>query len=184
MKRFKFRWLKRWLTKALLYSQQGKLDDELNSYAALIEQFKDSSNEEIQLQVAKAMFNQSVTYGQQGKPGDELKSNVALIEQFKGSSNEEIQIEVARAMCNQGITYSQQGKLDDALNSFAILIEQFKGSSNEEIQKTIANSKANIAEQALLYETPVQVLTRVAEAEKILKKPTALRRNAVYSLFT
>jgi len=81
---------------------------------------------------------------------------------------------VARAMYNQGVTYGQQGKFDDALNSFITLIEQFKGSSNEEIQKTIANSRTNIAEQALLYETPEQVLTRVAQAEKYSDNPQYL----------
>ena len=77
-------------------------------------------------------------------------------------------------MGNQGVTYGQQSKFDDALNSFITLIEQFKGSSNEEIQKTIANSRANIAEQALVYETPEQVLTRVAEAEKYSENPQLL----------
>ncbi|NIZ05858.1 hypothetical protein HCZ11_09590, partial [Pseudoalteromonas sp. HF66] len=96
----------------------------------------------------------------------ELNSYATLIDQFKDSSNEEIQIQVAKAMCNQGATYGQQGKLEDAISSSATLIEQFKGSSNEEVQKTIADSSANIAELALLYETPEQVLNRVAEAEQ------------------
>ncbi|MEM5546059.1 tetratricopeptide repeat protein [Pseudoalteromonas fuliginea] len=150
------------------YGQQGKLDDELSSYATLIEQFKGSANEEIQIQVAKAMAHQGITYGQQDKPDDELNSYATLIEQFKGSSNEEIQIQVAKAMCNQGATYGEQGKLEDALNSFITLIEQFKDSSNEEIQKTIANSRANMAELALLYETPEQVLCRVTEVEEFI----------------
>lgn len=77
-------------------------------------------------------------------------------------------------MVNQGVTYGHQGKSDEGLNSYAALIEQFKDSSNEEIQKTIANSKANIAEQALLYETPEQVLIRVAEAEKYSENPQLL----------
>ncbi|WP_394193332.1 tetratricopeptide repeat protein [Pseudoalteromonas atlantica] len=156
------------------YSKQDKLEDALNSYATLIEQFKDSSNEELQLQVVNAMANQGVAYGQQGKYEDALSSFATLIEQFKDSSNEEIQLQVANAMGDQGVTYGQQGKFDDALSSFATLIEQFKGSSNEEIQKTIANSRANIAEQALLYEAPEQVLTRVAEAEKYSENPQIL----------
>ncbi|MDC9523471.1 hypothetical protein PSH55_20560, partial [Pseudoalteromonas sp. Angola-31] len=118
--------------------------------------------------------NQGVTYGRLDKLNEELYSYSTLIEQFKDSSNEEIQIQVAKAMCNQGITYGQQGKFDDALNSFITLIEQFKGSSNEEIQKTIANSRANIAEQALVYETPEQVLIYVAEVEKYSDNPQYL----------
>ncbi|KPW00953.1 hypothetical protein AN213_01985 [Pseudoalteromonas sp. P1-8] len=97
-----------------------------------------------------------------------------MIDQFKDSSNEEIQIQVAKAMCNQGATYGQQGKLEDAISSSATLIEQFKDSSNEGVQKTIANTRANIAELALLYETPAQVLIRVAEAEKYSDNPEHL----------
>ena len=158
----------------VVYGQQSKLEDALSSYATLIEQFKDSSNEKIQIRVAEAMFNQGITYGHQGRLDDELNSYAALIEQFKDSPNEEIQIQVAEAMFNQGITYRQQGKPDDALSSYATLIEQFKGSSNEEIQKTIANSRANIAELALLYEAPEQVLIRVAGAEKYSDNPENL----------
>ncbi|MEH6555149.1 tetratricopeptide repeat protein [Pseudoalteromonas tetraodonis] len=80
----------------------------------------------------------------------------------------------AVTLMNQGITYGQQDKLEDALSSFKTLIEQFKGSSNEEIQKTIANSRANIAEQALVYETPEQVLIYVAEVEKYSDNPQYL----------
>jgi|GEM_PF-4120001 len=123
---------------------------------------------------AITMGNQGVTYGRLDKLNEELYSYSTLIEQFKDSSNEEIQIQVAKAMCNQGITYGQQGKFDDALNSFITLVEQFKGSSNEEIQKTIANSRANIAEQALVYETPEQVLIYVAEVEKYSDNPQYL----------
>ena len=43
------------VNQGVTYGHQGKSDEGLNSYAALIEQFKDSSNEEIQTQVAKAM---------------------------------------------------------------------------------------------------------------------------------
>ena len=156
------------------YSEQGKFEHAINSYATLIEQFKDSSNEEIQIQVAKAMCNQGVAYGQQGKLEDAFNSFTTLIEQFKDSSNEEIQTQVATAVFNQGATYGQQGKLEDAFSSYATLIEQFKGSSNVEIQKTIVNSRANIAELALLYETPEQVLNRVAEAEKYSDNPENL----------
>jgi len=156
------------------YGQQGKLEDAFNSFTTLIERFKDSSNEEVQTQVARAVFNQGVAYNQQGKLDDELNSYATLIEQFKGSSNEEIQTQVATAVFNQGATYGQQGKFEDAFSSYATLIEQFKGSSNEEIQKTIVNSRVNIAELALLYETPEQVLNRVAEAEKYSDNPESL----------
>jgi len=156
------------------YGQQGKSDDELSSYATLIEQFKDSSNEEIQIQVAKAMVNQGVTYAQQGELEDAFNSYATLIEQFKGSSNEEIQIRVAKAMGNQVVFYGRQKDFTTALNLHSQLLEQFKGSSNEEILIQVANSRGNIAELALIYETPEQVLTRVAEAEKYSDNPENL----------
>ena len=162
------------LNQGVTYGQQGNPDDELNSYATLIDQFKDSSNEEVQIQVAKAVLNQGVTYGQQGKFEDAISSYATVIEQFKDSSNEEVQIRVANAFLNQGVTYGQQGKLEDVFSSLTTLIEQFKGSPNEEVQKIITNSRANIAELALLYETPEQILNRVVEAEKHSDNPENL----------
>ncbi|TMP55695.1 hypothetical protein CWB77_18045, partial [Pseudoalteromonas sp. S1610] len=82
------------INQGISYGHQGKPDDELISYESLIDQFKDSSNEEIQIQVAKAMINQGITYGQQGKLDNELRSYATLIEQFKSSANEEVQIQV------------------------------------------------------------------------------------------
>ena len=162
------------LNQGVTYGRLSKPNDELNSYATLIDQFKDSSNEEVQIQVAKAVLNQGVTYGQQGKFEDAISSYATVIEQFKDSSNEEVQIRVANAFLNQGVTYGQQGKLEDVFSSLTTLIEQFKGSPNEEVQKIITNSRANIAELALLYETPEQILNRVVEAEKHSDNPENL----------
>ncbi|KAF7767434.1 hypothetical protein PUND_a3410 [Pseudoalteromonas undina] len=158
----------------IAYGQQGKPDEELSSYATLIEQFKGSSNEEIQIQVAKAMINQGIAYGQQGKLDNEIRSYATLIEQFKGSANEEVQIQVAEAMCSQSAVYGLNKDFLTALKSHSMLLEAFHNSENSEIKKIIANSKANIAEQALLYETPEQVLIRVAEAEKYSENPQLL----------
>lgn len=158
----------------ITYGQQSKPEDELNSYTHLIEQFKHSSNEEIQVLVAKAMLNQGVTYGQQEKFEDALNSYTRLIEQFKDSLNEEIQIRVAKAMCNQSATYGLKKDFFTALKSNSMLLETFHSSENGEIKKLIADSKANIAELALLYEAPEQVLNRVAEAEKHSENPQNL----------
>ena len=156
------------------YGQQGKLDDELNSYATLIEQFKGSSNEEIQIQVANAMVNQGNTYVKQENFEEALNSYASLIEQFKGSANEEIQIRVAKAMCSQSAVYCQKKDFPSALKSHSILFKQFRSSENNEIKEVIADLQTNIAEQALIYETPEQVLTRVAEAEKYSDNPENL----------
>ncbi|PWS53619.1 hypothetical protein DK924_16630 [Pseudoalteromonas sp. meg-B1] len=162
------------VNQGVTYGHQGKSDEGLNSYAALIEQFKDSSNEEIQTQVANAMVNQGNTYVKQENFEEALNSYASLIEQFKGSANEEIQIRVAKAMCSQSAVYCQKKDFRSALKSHSILFKQFRSSENSEIKDVIADLQANIAEQALLYETPEQVLTRVAEAEKYSDNPENL----------
>ncbi|TMP57105.1 hypothetical protein CWB77_17275, partial [Pseudoalteromonas sp. S1610] len=88
--------------------------------------------------------------------------------------NEEVQIQVAEAMCSQSAVYGLNKDFLTALKSHSMLLEAFHNSENSEIKKIIANSKANIAEQALLYETPEQVLIRVAEAEKYSENPQLL----------
>ncbi|WP_166379645.1 tetratricopeptide repeat protein, partial [Pseudoalteromonas sp. Z9A4] len=136
------------------------------SFATLIEQFKDSSNEELQIEVAKAMANQGFTYDQQGKPDDALNSYATLIEQFKDSLNEEIQIRVAKAMNNQVVFYGSQKDFTAALNLHSQLLERFKDANNAEIKAQVKTALANIAELALFFETPEQVLSRVTEVEK------------------
>jgi len=131
------------LNQSITYGKQDNPTDEINSYSMLIEQFKASDDEEIQVEVVRGMLNQGITYGQQDNLTDALNSYSMLIEQFKASNNEEIQIRVARAMINQGVTYGQQDNLIGALNSYSMLIEQFKASDNEEIQVQVAGARLN-----------------------------------------
>ncbi|ATG79134.1 tetratricopeptide repeat protein [Pseudoalteromonas sp. 1_2015MBL_MicDiv] len=162
------------MNQGFTYGKQEKFEDALNSYAALIEQFKGSANEEIQIQLAMAMLNQGVTYGKQERFEDALNSYASLIEQFKGSLNEEIQIPVASAMFNQSAVYGLKKDFPTALKPHSMLLETFHSSENSEIRNIIADSKASIAELALLYEAPEQVLNRVAEAEKNSEDPQNL----------
>lgn len=156
------------MNQGFTYGQQEKFEDALNSYASLIEQFKDSLNEEIQIQLAMAMLNQGVTYRKQERLEDALNSNTSLIENYKDSLNEEVQIQVAGAICNQSAIYGLNKDFPTALKLHSMLLETFHNSENGEIKKIIANSKANIAELALLYEAPEHVLTRVTEVEEFI----------------
>ncbi|MFP3351395.1 tetratricopeptide repeat protein [Pseudoalteromonas sp. SIMBA_153] len=162
---------KNWFKVGLSAFEKSEYDEALKAWAKVLQLLDQKEEPEL---YAVTLVNQGITYGQQDKLEDALSSFKTLIEQFKASPNEEIQVQVAMAMYNQGVAYGQQDKLEDALSSFKTLIEQFKDSSNEEIQKNIASSRANIAEQALLYETPEQVLSRVAEAEKYSEDPQLL----------
>jgi len=162
---------KNWFKVGLSAFEKSEYDEALKAWAKVLQLLDQKEEPEL---YAVTLMNQGITYGQQDKLEDALSSFKTLIEQFKASPNEEIQVQVAMAMYNQGVAYGQQDKLEDALSSFKTLIEQFKDSSNEEIQKNIASSRANIAEQALLYETPEQVLSRVAEAEKYSEDPQLL----------
>ena len=115
-----------------------------------------------------AMLNQGIAYGKQGKPEEELNSYTHLIEQFKDSLIEGIQILVAKAIDNQSAVYCRTKDFPTALKSHSMLLETFHSSENSEIKKVIANSKADIAELALLYEASEQVLTRVTEVEELI----------------
>ncbi|MBE0364585.1 hypothetical protein PULV_a2308 [Pseudoalteromonas ulvae UL12] len=148
-------------------SKQGNIKSALNTYAELIKQFKRSPNAAIQQQVAKAMVNQGVAYGLLGKPDAELNSYSILIEQFKDSSNEEIQIAVAKAMYNQSVVHGRQKDFSAALNTHTELLVRFKGVSNVEIEACVNNTLVYMAELALLFETPEQVLVRIAEVENM-----------------
>ncbi|TMN94233.1 tetratricopeptide repeat protein [Pseudoalteromonas sp. S558] len=156
------------MNQGFTYGKQEKFEDALNSYASLIEQFRGSLNEEIRIQLAMAMLNQGIAYGKQGKSKEEFNSYTRVIERFKDSSIEEIQVIIAKAMVNQISIYSRQKDFSTAKNIHSTLIKQFNNSEKSEIKIQIGYSLANIAELALLFETPEQVLCRVTEVEEFI----------------
>ena len=154
--------------KANAYSMLQDVNAELKAYDELIQNFKSIHNEGSWKFVAKAMLNQGVAYRKQGRLEDALNSNTSLIENYKDSLNEEVQIQVAGAICNQSAIYGLNKDFPTALKLHSMLLETFHNSENGEIKKIIANSRANIAELALLYEAPEHVLTRVTEVEEFI----------------
>ncbi|MNZ72718.1 hypothetical protein D3C78_911050 [compost metagenome] len=60
-------------------------------YDEFISQFKDSKNEEIHVQMAKAYFNKGVTLGTLNQSEKAVQVYDELISQFKDSKNDEIQ---------------------------------------------------------------------------------------------
>ncbi|HAV5426684.1 TPA: tetratricopeptide repeat protein, partial [Acinetobacter baumannii] len=66
-------------------------EEAVQVYDDLISQFKDSKNEEIQVQMAKAYFNKGVRLGALDRSEEAVQVYDDLISQFKDSKNEEIQ---------------------------------------------------------------------------------------------
>ena len=154
---------KSWFKVGLSAFEKNEYDEALKAWAKVLQLLDQKEEPEL---YAVTLMNQGITYGRQDKLENALRSYATLIEQFKDSSNEEIQIQVAIAMNNQVVLYGRQKDSTAALNLHSQLLERFKDANNAEIKEQVKTARANIAELALLFETPELVLSRVTEVEK------------------
>jgi tetratricopeptide (TPR) repeat protein len=125
-------------------SKQSQSEKAIETYQALVAQFKESSVEEVQVRVAGGMVNLGIDYSEQGQSEKAIETYQALIAQFKASSVEAVQTQVAKGMFYLGIDYSEHGQSQEAIETFKALIAQFKESSVEEIQIRVASGMLNL----------------------------------------
>jgi|GEM_PF-3250116 len=129
--------------KGVTLSKLGESLKVVEVYDELIERFKDSTIDNVQVHVASAMRNKGVTYGEIGKSLEEIEVYDELIEKFKDSTIDKVQVEVASAMRNKGVTYSHVGESLKAVEVYDELIERFKNSTIDEIQVEVASAMRN-----------------------------------------
>jgi Protein of unknown function (DUF2971) len=107
------------------------------AYNELIQQFKDSGNDDIRLQVAMAMFNKGVAL-------DKTEAKIAAYDEFvllfENSGNPDIQLYVARVLVNKGNSLSNP-KAKIATYDKVVLL--FENSDNPEIQEAVARALFN-----------------------------------------
>ncbi|MDP9805113.1 tetratricopeptide repeat protein, partial [Acinetobacter calcoaceticus] len=127
-----------YLSVAHKLSKNDNLEGAIQVYDELISKFKDSKNEEIQVQIAKAYFNKGVTLGALDQSEAAVQVYDEFISQFKDTKNEEIQVRVVKAYFNKGVTLGALDQSEAAVQVYDEFISQFKDSKNEEIQVQMA----------------------------------------------
>ncbi|MCG3657898.1 tetratricopeptide repeat protein [Aliarcobacter butzleri] len=123
----------------------GKVEEGIKAYDELIERFKDSKENNILEQVAKAFVNKGFILG---KIDEKVEKAVniydEIIERFKDSKENNILEQVAKALVNKGVILAQiDGKSEQAIKVFDELIERFKDSKENNILERVANAFYN-----------------------------------------
>jgi tetratricopeptide (TPR) repeat protein len=116
---------------------EGEYQEAIKIYKELIEQFKNSINEEIQIRVVSAMCDLGVAFSEIQQIDEAIKTYKELIDKYQNSKNEEIQIQVARAMFDLGIVFYKIKKIEEAVKTHKGLINKFDGSTNIRIKNIL-----------------------------------------------
>ncbi|WP_105169824.1 tetratricopeptide repeat protein [Pseudoalteromonas sp. T1lg23B] len=131
------------LNKAFTLHKLKKLEDEIETYNALISRFKSSNRTHTDKLVSIAMFNKGVTLGGLKLLTEAIDDYEQLITRFENSNNEEVLQRVAMAMFNKGITQGQLEMHEQAIDTYDALITRFDNSDNEEILQQVAMAMLN-----------------------------------------
>jgi len=132
---------------------QGQLGDsaaEIESYDALLARFGDSAEPELQVEVARALFNKGVTQGQLGDSAAAIESYDALLARFGDSAEPQLQVQVAMALVNKGFTQGQLGESAAAIESYDALLARFGDSADLLLLEQIAAATRNAGQTLCL----------------------------------
>lgn len=101
--------------KGLAKGRLGDVAAASETYDALIARFGDSTDRELQVQVARALFNKGVTQGQLGDTAAAIETFDAVVARFGDSADQELQDAVGGAIRNAAESLCMIDKADDAL---------------------------------------------------------------------
>ena len=95
---------------------------------------------ELQVQVAKALFNKGVTHGRRDESVAELTTYDDLVARFGASDAPDLQVRVARAMLNKGVTHGQRDESEAELTTYDDLVARFGASDAPDLQVPVAKA--------------------------------------------
>ena len=99
-----------------------------------------SDTQDLQMEVAKRLFNKGIIHRARGESEAELAAYDDLVARFGGSDTPEIQVRVAMALLNKGVTHGQRGESEAEMDAYEDLVARFGGSDTPEIQMPVATA--------------------------------------------
>ena len=103
-----------------------------------------SDTRELQVQVAKVLFNKGITHGQRGESEAALAAyDDLVVARFGASDTLEIHGRVAVALLNKGIMHGQRDEPEAALAAYDNLVARFGGSEGPELHGPVAVALLN-----------------------------------------
>ena len=131
------------LKKALAHSELGDPKGVTAACDEIIERFGDSDAPQIQVQVAKALFNKGNALGQLGDTVAAIVAYGDVVERFGDCDEPSIQMVVARALVNKGYWKGQLGKAEAAIAAYDEVVRRVRDSDVRDIQIEVAKALVN-----------------------------------------
>ena len=98
---------------------------------------------DLQMEVARALFNKGVTHGRRGEPDAGLAAYDDLLARFGASELPGLQVPVARALFNKALTLGRRGEPDAELAAYDDLLARFGASELPDLQGQAARALLN-----------------------------------------
>lgn len=111
----------------------------------IIVHFKETAELELQVRVAKALFNRAVVQTEQKHLDKAIEDYSELSNRFLDTNEISLLHVVVDALFNRAITYGQQNNIDDELKEYAEIVKRFSDSNDPTIQVSVANALNNRA---------------------------------------
>ena len=98
---------------------------------------------DLQMEVAKALFDKGRAHGQRGESDAELAAYGDLVTRFADSDIPDLQVQVAKALFNKGRAHGQRGESDAELAAYGDLVTRFADSDAPDLQVHVAKALFN-----------------------------------------
>jgi len=130
---------------AVTHAELEHYKEEIEIYNKLIDKFINNQDEQIEEQIAFALYNKGLTYQILSDDENALEAYAILIKQFLDKENETINNDVAQALINTGLIFGKQKENHAAIQAYDTLLTRFNGTQNEKLNELIATALFNKA---------------------------------------
>lgn len=119
-------------------------EKKLAGYDLVIEFSQGGQDMEVQVRIAKALFNKGVILGNMGQSDDEIKLYEEVIDNFGNSDEPVIREVVANALFNKGVVLSERNMTNEAKSEFDEVLSRSEGTEDPGYKEKAAKSLINI----------------------------------------
>jgi tetratricopeptide (TPR) repeat protein len=139
-------------TEGINLGQQGKREEALTQYTAVITQFGAEQDIEFLKVLAVAMFNTGTTLAALDRNEEAVTAYHALIEKFDEHIDAKLQLYVVKAMMNKAYRLNTLLRNDEAIASYETVIAKFGTTQDPETVPYIDSVKSFLDEHSAVLE--------------------------------
>ena len=123
---------------------QGRLDEELDAYAAVLSRFGDDAAGAVREQVARALVYRAMTLSSMDRVDEELAAYEEVVARFGEDAAVGVRVQVAVALVNRGVRLGELERVDEELAAYQEVVARFGEDAAVGVREQVA--------RALVYE--------------------------------